>query len=249
MEKAILGGVTVKPEVTRSTKDYRPDNSRDKHRAKENPERAAVLLKKPAAEPRGNGVAEEEAGQGPRGFIELHAKIGSDGPREREVHKKAAPRMVHSGKALGKAIRNFAERREVRVPTELDHKCQKHQKRHEEVQAVKFRDAPKHERNHRNAAVRVTELACKKETRKNIEDACSKGRRIDDGHEPLAVSHVLEGVGTSKVKHHNVDTSQQAEAVDGREIRTIRFLLRLFHGKAKIRNYSTKSKIRNLAAY
>ena len=49
----------------------------------------------------------------------------------------------------------------MRVATHLEHNQHKHEERHEEVQAVKLRDAAEHERDDRNAAIRVAILACK----------------------------------------------------------------------------------------
>lgn len=107
------------------------------------------------------------------------------------MQKKAPPRVSHFCKASRSAIPYFVQGGQMRVTTELEDEYHKHQERHKEMQAIKFRNAGKHEGDYRNAAIRVTELAREKETRKHIEDTRRKGRSIDYGHNPLVVSHVV----------------------------------------------------------
>ncbi len=95
MEESILGIEPLEPKIVRRPKNDRPEDSRNEHGTEQHPQRATVLLKEPAAEPRRNGIAQEKACQRPRRFIEFHPEIGHDGPREREVHKEASPRVEH----------------------------------------------------------------------------------------------------------------------------------------------------------
>ena len=107
VEEPVLRIVTVEPKIARITVNNRPKNPRNKHRAKQHPKCAAVLLDQPTAKPRRNGIAKEKARQGPRRFIQLHAEIGSDRPREREVHQEAPPRMEHLRKSRRCAVANL----------------------------------------------------------------------------------------------------------------------------------------------
>ena len=113
--------------------------------------------------------------------------------------------MRHFGKACGKAVANFRKARQVRITAEFKHEHNEHEERHEEVQAVKFCDATEHEGNDRNTAIRITELACKKEAGKYVKDACGKGGCIDDGQNPLVIGHVAKRTGRPQVKHHDVN--------------------------------------------
>ena len=106
----------------------------------------------------------------------------------------------------------------MRVAAHLEHNQDEHEERHEEVQAVKLRDAAEHERDNRDAAIRVAILACKKEARQHIEDARCKSRRRDDGHHPLAIGHVHEGVGTAQMEHDNVQACKETETVYGGKV-------------------------------
>ena len=106
----------------------------------------------------------------------------------------------------------------MRVAAHLEHNQHKHEERHEEVQAVKLRDAAEHERDNRDAAIRVAILACKKEARQHIEDARCKSRRRDNGHHPLAIGHVHEGVGTAQMEHDNVQACKETETVYGGKV-------------------------------
>lgn len=62
VEETVLGLVAAEPQVVGSSEENRPQNSGDKQRAEQHPERAVILAEKPAAEPRRNGIAHEEAG-------------------------------------------------------------------------------------------------------------------------------------------------------------------------------------------
>ena len=95
VKKAVLRIKPVKPQITGIAKHNSPKKSRNEHGTEKHPEHPAVLLKKPATEPRRNGVAKEKARQRPRRFIQFHAQIRGDGPREREMHEQAPPRMEH----------------------------------------------------------------------------------------------------------------------------------------------------------
>ena len=101
----------------------------------------------------------------------------------------------------------------MRVTAEFEHQHNEHQERHEEVQTIKFRNAAEHEGDYRNAALRVTELACEKKARKHVEDACSKGGRIDNRNNPLVVGHVVERRRRAQVKHHDVYASEKTKTV------------------------------------
>ncbi len=85
----------------------------------------------------------------------------------------------------------------MRVAAHLENDEHKHEERHEKVQTVKLRNAAEHERDDRDTAVRVAVLACEKETGQHIENPRGKGRRRNDGHDPLAIGHVHKGVGTA----------------------------------------------------
>ena len=106
----------------------------------------------------------------------------------------------------------------MRVAAHLEHNQDEHEERHEEVQAVKLRDAAEHERDDRNAAIRIAVLACKKEPGQHIENPCGKSRRRNDGHDPLAIGHVHEGVGTAQMEHDNVQACEETETVNCREV-------------------------------
>ena len=218
VEKAVLRIEAAKPKIIRTAKHDRPKDSRDEHDAKQHPERPAVLPEQPAAHPRRNGVAKEKARQRPRRFIQLHAQIGNDGPREREVHEQAPPRMEHLRKPCRSAIADFGKSRQMAVAAHLEHDDHEHEERHEEVQPVKFRDAAEHKGNHGNAAFRVAELAREEETSHDIKNACSKGRGRNNGHQPLAVGQVGDGAGTAQVEHHDIEARQQAQAVYSWEV-------------------------------
>ena len=101
----------------------------------------------------------------------------------------------------------------MRVTAELENKHHEHEKRHEEMQAVKLRDAAEHEGDHRNDAVWVTELTCKKEARKYVEDTSSKRRSIYNGHNPLVIGHIVERTGRTQVQHHDVNACKQTKTV------------------------------------
>ena len=218
VEEPVLRIVTVEPEITRIAIHDRPKNSRNEHCDKQHPKRAAVLLNQPTAKPRRNGIAKEKACQGPRRFIQLHAEIGDNRPREREVHQKAPPRMEHLRKPRRCAIANFRKRGQMRVAAHFEHHKHKHEKRHEKMQAVKFCNATEHERNHRDSAVGVAILACKEEARQHVENSRRKRRCRNNGHHPFAIGHVHEGVGTAQMKHDNIEARKEAQAVDSREI-------------------------------
>ena len=101
----------------------------------------------------------------------------------------------------------------MRVAAHLEHNQHEHEKRHEKVQAVKLSDAAEHERDHRNATVRVAILACKEESGQHVEDARSKGWRRDNGHHPLAIGHVHKGVRTAQMEHDNIQACEETETV------------------------------------
>ena len=107
MEETVLGVVTVEPEIIGKAKEGSPENARNKERSEKHPERAIALFEKPAAKPGRHGVAYEETGERPRRFIQFHAQIGHNGPGERNMQKKASPRVGHFGKAGGKAVAHF----------------------------------------------------------------------------------------------------------------------------------------------
>ena len=129
--------------------------------------------------------------------------------------------MHHRGETLRGAVPEFAESRQMRVAAELEHEHHEHQERHEEVQAVELRDAGEHERDYRNAAVRIAELARKKEARKDVKYARGKCGRRHDGHEPLVVRHVGKRVRTAQVEHHDVYACKEPKPVDCGEIRVL----------------------------
>ena len=109
----------------------------------------------------------------------------------------------------------------MRVTAELEDEHHEHQERHKEVQAVQFCDTRKHKRDYRDATLRVAELTCKKESCKYVENTRRKGRGIDNGHNPLVVSHVVERTRRPQMKHHDVYASQESKAIKRREV--IRF--------------------------
>ena len=86
------------------------------------------------------------------------------------------------------------------------------------MQAVKLCNAAEHERDDRDTAVRVAVLACEKETGQHIENPRGKGRRRDNGHHPLAIGHVHEGVGTAQMEHDNIQACEKTETVNSGEI-------------------------------
>lgn len=225
VEETVLGVVTVEPEIVRKAEERSPQNTRNKERSKEHPKRTIVLFEKPAAEPRCHRVAHKKAGKGPRRFIQFHAQIGHNGPSKRQVQKQASPRVSHLGKARRGAITDFRETGQMRVTAELEDKHDEHEECHEEVQAVKFRDAGKHERDYRNLAFRIAELACEKESGEHVEDAGCKRRGINDRHDPLVVGHVIEGRRRAQVQHHDVNACEESKAVKSREV--VRFCV--FH--------------------
>ena len=206
VEETVLGVITVEPEIVRKAEERSPQNTRNKERSKEHPKRTIVLFEKPAAEPRCHRVAHKKAGKGPRRFIQFHAQIGHNGPSKRQVQKQASPRVSHLGKARRGAITDFRETRQMRVTAELEDKHDEHEECHEEVQAVKFRNAAEHERHHGNLSIGVAELACEKETGQHVENACSERRCIHDRHNPLVIGHVVQRTGRTQVQHHNINT-------------------------------------------
>ena len=218
MEKAILRIEALEPEIVRAAKDNRPENSRKEYKTKQDPESATVLLEQKTAEPGSNRIAQEKTRQGPRGFIQLHAQIGSDGPRERKVHEKTPPRMEHLRKSGRSTIAYFGKRRHMRVTAKLEHNQHEHEERHEEMQAVKLGDATEHERKHGDSAVGVAKLACEQESGKDVKNARSKSRSRNNRHDPLAIGHVSKGAGTAQMEHHDIDASQEAQTIDSRKI-------------------------------
>ena len=134
------------------------------------------------------------------------------------MQKQASPGVGHLGKTRRGTVLDFRNSRQMRVAAELEYQHHEHQKRHEKMQTIEFRDAGEHEGNHGDAPFRVAELACKQESRKHVEDARRKGRSADDGHEPLAVLHVIQCTGTAQVEHHDVHASQKSKSVNSREI-------------------------------
>lgn len=221
MEETVLGIVTVEPKIIGKAKERSPQNSRNKERSKKHPKCAVTLLEKPAAEPRSHRVAHEKAGKGPRRFIQFHAEIRHDRPSERQMQKKASPRVCHFSKASSSAVANFREARQMSIAAKFKDKHHKHEKRHEEVQAVKFGDTGEHEGDNGDLAFGVAEFACEQEACEHVEDAGGKGGRIHDGHDPLVIGHVVEGRGRTQVKHHNVNACEESKAIESREV--IRF--------------------------
>ena len=218
VEKAVLCIETAKPEIVRATEHNRPEDSRDKHDAKQHPESPTVLSEKPATHPRREGIAKEKARQRPRWFIQLHAQIGNDGPREREVHEQAPPRMEHLRKPRRSAIADFRKSRHMAVAAHLEHDDHEHEERHEEMQPVKLGNTAEHKGNHGNAAFRVAELAREEEPGQHVKNACSKGGSRNNGHQPLAIGQVRNSAGTAQVEHHDIEARQQAQAVYGWEV-------------------------------
>ena len=225
VEETVLGVVTVEPEIVRKAEERSPQNTRNKERSKEHPKRTIVLFEKPAAEPRCHRVAHKKAGKGPRRFIQFHAQIGHNGPSKRQVQKQASPRVSHLGKARRGAITDFRETGQMRVTAELEDKHDEHEECHEEVQAVQFGDAGEHEGDYRNTAFRIAKLAREKKTGEHVEDACGKGGRINDRHDPLVIGHVIEGRRRAQVQHYDVNASEESKAIESREV--VRFCV--FH--------------------
>ena len=122
------------------------------------------------------------------------------------MQEYAPPRMRHLGEARRGAVTYFIQGGQVRVAAELEDKHHEHQERHEEMQAVKLRDSRKHKGDYRNAARGIAELAREKETCKHVEDPRRKSRRIDNGHNPLEVRHIIERRGATQMKHHDIYT-------------------------------------------
>ena len=137
------------------------------------------------------------------------------------MQKQASPRVSHLGKARRGAITDFIQGGQMRVAAELKDEHDEHEEGHEEVQAVKFGDTGKHERDYRNLAFRIAELACKKETCEHVENAGCKGGRIHDGHNPLEIRHVIEGRRGAQMKHHDVNACEESKAIESRKV--IRF--------------------------
>lgn len=221
VEESVLGVVTVEPEVVRKAKEGCPQNARNKECSEKHPKSAVALLEKPTAKPRCYGIAHKETGKRPRGFIQLHAQIGHDGPGKGNVQKEASPRVGHFSKACGKAVTDFREPGQVRITAKLEDEHDEHEKCHEEVQAVKLGDAGEHEGDNGDLAFGVAEFACKQEACEHVEDAGGKGGRIHDGHNPLVIGHVIEGRRRTQVKHHNVNACEESKAIKSREV--IRF--------------------------
>ena len=218
VEETILGLVAAEPQVVRGSKENCPQNPGDKQRAEQHPERAVVLAEKPAAEPRRNGIAHEEAGQGPRGFIQFHSQVRHNRPGKGKVQEQAPPGVSHLGKACRGAVANFRETRQMGVAAELEDQHHEHQDRHEKMQAIEFRDAGEHEGDYRNTAFRIAELACKQKPGKHVEDSRSKGRCADNGHEPFPVLHVAQCAGTAQVEHHDVHAGQKSKSVNSGKV-------------------------------
>ena len=65
MEEAILGIVTVEPEVIGEAKESGPQNTWNKERSKKHPKCTVTLLKKPTAKPGGHRIAHEKASKRP----------------------------------------------------------------------------------------------------------------------------------------------------------------------------------------
>ena len=218
VEKAVLRIKTAKPKIVCTTEHDRPDDSRNKNGTEQHPERPAVLPKQPAAHPRRYGIAKEKARQRPRRFIQFHAQIRGDGPRERKMHKQTPPRMEHLRKPGRSTIANFGKRRHMRISTVPEHDKHEHEERHEKVQPVEFRNAAEHKGNYRNSAFRIAELAREQETGQHVKNTCSKSGGRNNGHQPLAVGQVRNGTGTTQVEHHDIEARQQAKTVNGREV-------------------------------
>ena len=106
----------------------------------------------------------------------------------------------------------------MRVTAELEDEHHEHQECHEEMQTVKLRDSRKHKGDYRNAARGIAELAREKETCKYVEDPRRKSRRIDNGHNPLEVRHIIERRGATQVKHHDVYASEKTKTVKRRKV-------------------------------
>ena len=218
MEEAILGLVAAKPQVVRSTKENCPQNPRNEQRTKQNPKRPVLLTEKPTAEPRRNGVAHKEAGQGPRRLIQFHSQVRNDRPGKGKVQEQASPGVRHLGKARRSTVANFKEAWQMGVTAELENQHHEHQNRHEKMQAIELRDAGKHEGDYGNTAFRIAELACKQEPGKHVEDARRKGGGADDGHEPFPVVHIAKGTRTAQVEHHNIYAGQKPKPVNGGKV-------------------------------
>ncbi len=218
MEEAVLGLITAEPQVVGGAKEDRPQNPRNEQRAEQHPKRTVLLAEKPTAEPRRNGVAHEETGQGPRGLIQFHSQVRNDRPGKGKVQEQASPGVRHLGKARRGAVANFRESRQVGVSAELENQHHEHQDRHEKMQAIELRDTGKHEGDYGNTAFRIAELACKQEPGKHVEDARRKSGSIYDGHEPLAILHVIQRAGTAQVEHHNIYAGQKPKPVNGGKV-------------------------------
>ena len=126
--------------------------------------------------------------------------------------------MGHLGKTRRGTVADFRKPWQMSVAAELEHQHHEHQKRHEKMQTVEFRDAGEHEGNHGDAPFRIAELACKQESRKHVEDARRKGRSADDGHKPFPVLHVAQCAGTAQVEHHDVHAGQKPKPVNSRKV-------------------------------